>query len=119
MFSLFVRRYSVFFWGVEIMPRKDSPYEVKHDPGATLGETLTSYTEAKHAFRFLHPIRHVDFTAWCLLQMEPWRVREVLEMIVRAYRLSPPHSLLRHPVDEEGLIQVALDLAKQLDDPVS
>ena len=97
------------------MPRKDSPYFVKHDMSATPFETKPSFTAAKHAWRFLHPKRHVEFLCWCLLQMDSRYVVEVLRTVARAYRLSPPCSLFRNNFTDEEVVQNTLDMVKGLE----
>ena len=96
------------------MPRKDSPYFVKHDPNAVPRETQPSFTAAKHAFRYLHPKRYVEFLCWCLLQMEPRSVMEVLRLVSRAYQITEPGTFFRSYTDEE-VVQATIDVATSLE----
>ena len=96
------------------MPRKDSPYFVKHDMSATPFETKPSFTAAKHAWRFLHPKRHGEFLCWCLLQMEPRCVMEVLRLVSRAYQITEPGTFFSSYTDEE-VVQATIDVATSLE----
>ena len=96
------------------MPRKDSPYFVAHDMSATPSQTKPSFTAAKHAWRFLHPKRYVEFACWCLLQMEPRCVMEVLRLVSRAYQITEPGTFFRSYTDEE-VVQATIDVATSLE----
>src|SRR5262249_8664085 len=103
--------------GILLMPRKDSPYFVKHDPNALPRETQPWFTAASHAFRYFHPKRYFEFVCWCLLQMEPPRVVEVLRLVSRAYQITEPGTFFRSYTDEE-VVQATIDVATSVENTI-